>query len=144
VCLSVTSLPVASFISTLKLRYEQLYYGILLIFDSWIFIKLLRSEVMALFAYHSRLHYCSDLSLVFATTGAFDVVRKANCWIKTLTWDMSCKAASYFSLSAARSPFLTLRTHAQDGFSVLACLLYSMLVYVVAIYSLPSVRIIII
>jgi len=31
VCLSVTTLPVASFISTLKLRYEQLYYGILLI-----------------------------------------------------------------------------------------------------------------
>jgi len=118
VCLSVTTLPVASFISTLKLRYEQLYYGILLTFDSWIFIKLLRSAAMALFAYHvSRRHYCSDLSLVFATTGAFDVVRKVNCWIKT-TWDMSqCKAASYCSLSAARSSLLTLGTHAQEGYS---------------------------
>ena len=52
VSVSVTTLSVASFISTLKLRYEQLYYGILLIFDSWTFIKLLRSDVMALFAYH--------------------------------------------------------------------------------------------
>jgi len=77
VCLSVTALPVASFISTLKLRYEQLYYRILFIFDSWIFIKLIRSEVMALFAYHvSRRHYCSDLSLVFATTGALTLFER--------------------------------------------------------------------
>ena len=34
----------ASFISMLKLRYEQLCYSILLIFNAWIFIKLLHSE----------------------------------------------------------------------------------------------------
>ena len=61
VCLSVTTLAAASFISTLEIRYEQLYYGILLIFSSWIFIRMLRSEVMAAFAYHdSHWRYCSD------------------------------------------------------------------------------------
>ena len=39
VCLSVTTLAAASFISTLEIRYEQLYYGNLLIFIMWIFIK---------------------------------------------------------------------------------------------------------
>ena len=47
VCLSVTTLPVALFISTLKLRNKQLYGGILLIINMWILIKQLRSEVMA-------------------------------------------------------------------------------------------------
>ena len=48
VCLSVTIIAVASFISTLKLRYKRLYYGIILVFSSWILIKM---EVMASFAY---------------------------------------------------------------------------------------------
>ena len=39
VCLSVTTLAAASFISTLEIRYEQLYYGILLILKVWIFKK---------------------------------------------------------------------------------------------------------
>ena len=42
-----TTLAAATFISTLEIRYEQLYYGILLIFNVWVFIKMLRSEVMA-------------------------------------------------------------------------------------------------
>lgn len=54
VCASVTTLKVASFISTLTLRYVQLYYGILLILNVWIFIKLLHTEVMASFAYHNK------------------------------------------------------------------------------------------
>ena len=37
-------------ISTLELNYEQLYHGILFSFNSWILIKMLRSEVMASFA----------------------------------------------------------------------------------------------
>ena len=63
VCLSVCLLPLAaaSFISTFEIRYEQLYYSILLIFYVWIFIKMLRSEVMASFAYRDSLRrYCSD------------------------------------------------------------------------------------
>ena len=48
---SVTTLKVASFISTLILRYVQLHYGILVILNVWIFIKLLHTEV-ASFAYH--------------------------------------------------------------------------------------------
>ena len=61
VCLSVTTLAVASFVSTLEIRYEQLYYGIFLILNVWIFIKMLRSEVMASFAYRDSLRrYCND------------------------------------------------------------------------------------
>ena len=79
VCLSVTTLAATSFISMLEIRYEQLYYGILLIFNVWIFIKMLRSEVMASFAYRDSLRrYCSDPWLVFSTTEAFKVVSKAN------------------------------------------------------------------
>ena len=75
VCLSVTTLAAALFISTLELKYEQLYYGILLIFNVWIFIKMLRSEVMASFAYcDSRRCYCSDPYLIFSTTEASKVV----------------------------------------------------------------------
>ena len=55
VCVSVTTLAAVSFISTLELNYEQLYHGILFMFNSWIFIKILRSEVMASFAYHDTL-----------------------------------------------------------------------------------------
>ena len=50
VCVSVTTLAAVSLISTLELSYEQLYHGILFIFNSWILIKMLRSEVMASFA----------------------------------------------------------------------------------------------
>ena len=39
VCLSVTTLAVALFISTIKLRYEGLQLSILFIFNSWIFKK---------------------------------------------------------------------------------------------------------
>ena len=61
VCLSVTTLAAASFISTLEIRYKQLYYGNFLIFNVWIFIKMLRSEVMASFAYRDSLRrYCND------------------------------------------------------------------------------------
>ena len=60
VCLSVTTLAAASFISTLEIRYEQLYYGILLIFNVWIFIKMLRSEVMVSFAYRDSLRRYSS------------------------------------------------------------------------------------
>ena len=54
---SATTLTVASFISTLILRYVQLHYGILLsmILNVWIFIKLLHTEVMASFAYHNKM-----------------------------------------------------------------------------------------
>ena len=59
VCLSVTTLAAASFISTLNLRYEWLYYGIILFFSLWILIKMLR--VMASFAYRGSIRrYCSD------------------------------------------------------------------------------------
>ena len=47
VCVSDTTLAAVSLISTLELNYKQLYYGILFIFNSWILIKMLRSEVMA-------------------------------------------------------------------------------------------------
>jgi len=47
-CVSVTTLAEASFISTLELRYKQLYYVITLIFNRWIFIKLLCSGVICL------------------------------------------------------------------------------------------------
>ena len=47
VCVSVTTLVAVSIISTLKLNYEQLYHGILFIFN---LIKMRRSEVMASFA----------------------------------------------------------------------------------------------
>ena len=49
-CVSVTTLTAVSLISTLKLNYEQLYHNILFIFNSWILIKMLCSEVMASFA----------------------------------------------------------------------------------------------
>ena len=49
-CLSVTTLTAVSLISTLELSYEQLYHSILFIFNSWILIKMLRSEVIASFA----------------------------------------------------------------------------------------------
>jgi len=59
VCVSATAttLTVALFISTLILRYVQLYYSILLsmILNVWIFIKLLHTEVMASFAYHNKM-----------------------------------------------------------------------------------------
>ena len=35
VCLSVTTLAAESFVSALEIRYEQLYYGIVLIFNVW-------------------------------------------------------------------------------------------------------------
>ena len=97
VCLSVTTLAAASFISTLEIRYEQLYYSILLIFNVWIFIKMLRSEVMASFAYRDSLRrYCSDPKLVFSMTEASKVVSKANGTLNA-SWNTSQrKAASYF------------------------------------------------
>ena len=51
VYVSVTTLAAVSLISTLELNYEQLYHGILFIFNSWILIKMLRSKVMPSFAY---------------------------------------------------------------------------------------------
>jgi len=48
VCVSVTTLAEASFISMLGLRYKQLYYVITLIFNRWIYIKLLCSGVICL------------------------------------------------------------------------------------------------
>ena len=51
VCVSVTTLAAVSLISTLELNYEQLYHGILFIFNTWILIKMLRSEVTTSFAY---------------------------------------------------------------------------------------------
>ena len=61
VCVYVTTLAAASFIFTLELKCEQVYHGILFIFNWWILIKMLRSEVMASFAYHDSLRrYCSD------------------------------------------------------------------------------------
>jgi len=50
-CLSVTTLVMALYGSTFKLRCKQIYYGTLLISNALIFIKLLCSEVMASFAY---------------------------------------------------------------------------------------------
>ena len=49
-CVRACTLAAVSLISTLELNYEQLYHGILFIFNSWILIKMLRSEVMASFA----------------------------------------------------------------------------------------------
>ena len=49
VCVCVTTLVAVSFISTLELNYKQLYHSILFIFNSWILIKMLRSDVVASF-----------------------------------------------------------------------------------------------
>ena len=46
VCVSLTTLAAVSLISTLELNYEQLYHGSLFIFNLWILIKMLPSEVM--------------------------------------------------------------------------------------------------
>jgi len=49
------SITVALFISTLKLRYKQLYFGILFIFS----VDFHKTEVVAPFAYHDSLQrYC--------------------------------------------------------------------------------------
>lgn len=64
VCVPVTTLPVASFISTLKLRYKKLYYGILLIFSLWIKTALfsvicLRQQHLVLLQ-QPFIHFCND------------------------------------------------------------------------------------
>ena len=79
VCLSVTTLAAASFISMLEIRHEQLYYGNLLIFNVWIFIKcfvqklwrhLLTATVSGAIA--------AILSSFFRRQRLFKVVSKAN------------------------------------------------------------------
>ena len=60
VCLSVTTLAAALFISTIKQQYERLQFSIFFIFNSWIFKKLLRSHFMVSLAYCKRiLQFCS-------------------------------------------------------------------------------------
>lgn len=64
VCLSVTTLPAASFISTFKLRYKQLYYGILFIFNLLIktasfSVICLRQQCLVLLQQHFT-HFCND------------------------------------------------------------------------------------
>ena len=69
VCVSVTTLAAVSLISTLKLNYEQLYHGILFIFNSWI---LLRLEVMVLFATPQvlyRLRLRGDITIALRNAG---------------------------------------------------------------------------
>ena len=69
VCLSVNTLPAVASISLIKLRYEQLQFFILFIFNLWIQKDLLRSQVMASLAYHERLwQYYSDPCFVFFPT----------------------------------------------------------------------------
>ena len=55
-CVCVNTLAAVLLISTLELNYEQLYHGILFIFNSWILIKMLRSEVMASLAIPQALY----------------------------------------------------------------------------------------
>ena len=69
---SVTTLAAVSLISTLELNYEQLYHGILFIFNSWILIKMLRSEVMASFATPQAPQYSNhrgDVTIVLRNAG---------------------------------------------------------------------------
>ena len=47
VCLSVMTFLATSFVSTLEFRYVRVYYRLFLIFNSWVFDKPFRSEVMA-------------------------------------------------------------------------------------------------
>ena len=47
VCLSVMTFSATSFVSTLEFRYVRVYYRLFLIFNSSIFDKPFRSEVMA-------------------------------------------------------------------------------------------------
>ena len=66
---SVTTLAVVSLISTLELNYEQLYHGIL---NSWILIKMFRSEVMASFATPQAPQYGNyrgDVTIVLHNAG---------------------------------------------------------------------------
>ena len=68
-CLSVNTLLAVASISLIKLRYDQLQFFILFIFNSWIQKDLLRSQVMASLAYRERLwQYCSDPCFVFFPT----------------------------------------------------------------------------
>ena len=46
-CLSVMTFSATSFVSTREFRYVRVYYRLFLIFNSWIFDKPFRSEVMA-------------------------------------------------------------------------------------------------
>ena len=67
VYMSVTTLPAASFISTLKLRYKQLYYGILFIVNLWIktasfSVICLRQQRLVLLQQHFT-HFCNDRQL---------------------------------------------------------------------------------
>ena len=94
VCLSVTTLLVASFISTLKLRYEQHYYSFARFFMCG-FHKTVsfRHHLLTTTATST---IAVTIHLFFSTTGASKVVRKANSRLDT-NWNMSqCKAASYF------------------------------------------------
>ena len=47
VCLSVTTLSTTSIVPALKMRYVGVYLWLFLVFNSWIFDKSFRLEVMA-------------------------------------------------------------------------------------------------
>ena len=52
VCLSVTTLTATYLVCKTKVRYHRVLYGVLQTCNVWISLKMLRSKVMALFAYH--------------------------------------------------------------------------------------------
>ena len=67
-------------------RYKQ---GILLIFDLWIVVKMLRSEVMVSFAYReSHQRYHRNPELIPLTTQGYKVVQKPNGALNA-TWNTS-------------------------------------------------------
>lgn len=100
----------------------KLRTGFLLFFNSWIFIKLLHSEVMMTFAYHNSLqHISSDPSLIF-----FWRQRLLNVFKRLMEY-ASVKGSKLFSLSGTWSlPFayqfsvyfsvMCLSWHKPDGY----------------------------
>ena len=82
VCVCVTTLAAVSFIATLELNYEQLYHGILFIFNSWILIKMLRYGIVCYSAGAIyRLRHGGDVTIALCNAGGHCNIGVHSCSI---------------------------------------------------------------